>query len=136
MKELYIAADRESHSPDAAVKAEQVCSSASLPRAVNLATSDISRVGEPSADQQDEDFVNSTLIENLKKRGIDRPSNKLEDRFLGKFSGPSLIQTAMDLKSEYVSNDNFKAPPSKSLGHNRLEFCAPQPVRLILLCPC
>ena len=106
-----------------------------MPRSVNLTTSNISRVGEPGADQQDEDFVNSTLVENVKKRDIDRPSDKLEDGFFGKSSGVSLIQTAMELKSEYVSTDNSKAPPSMSLGHKRLEFWAPQPVRLVLF-PC
>ena len=136
MAELHIATDRESQSPDAAVKAEQVCSTASLPRSINIATSIINRVGEPGADQQDEDFVHSTLVENLKKLVIDRPSDKTEDRFFGKSSEPNLIQTAMELKSEYVSSDNFKAPPSMSLGHKRPEFWAPQPVRLVLLLPC
>ena len=136
MAELHIAADRESQSPDAALKAEQVCSSASLPRSINVATSIISRVGEPGADQQDEDFVDSTLVENLKKFGIDTPSDKIEDRFFGKSSEPNLIQTAMELKSEYVSSENFEAPPSMSLGHKRPEFWAPQPVRLVFPFPC
>jgi len=132
LKELHIAAERESHSPDTAVKAEQAFSSASLPRSVNIATSIISRVGEPG-DQQDEDFVDSTLVENLKK--VDINSDKIEDRFFGKSSGPNLIQTAMEFKSEYVSSDNFKAPPSMSLGCKRPEFWAKQPVRLVLF-PC
>jgi hypothetical protein len=136
LNELHIATGRESHSPDAAVKAEQVYGSPSLSRSVNVATSVISRVGEPGADQQDEDFVDSTLVENLKKLDIDRPSDKIEDRFFGKSSGPSLIQTAMELKSEYVSSDNFKVPPSMSLGRKRPEFWAPQPVRLDLIFPC
>ncbi|EDR09003.1 uncharacterized protein LACBIDRAFT_296682 [Laccaria bicolor S238N-H82] len=127
LTELHIATDRESQSPDAAVKAEQVCSSASLPRSVNVATSIISRIGEPGADQKEEVFVDSTLIETLKKLDIDRSSDKIEERFFGKSSGPSLIQTAMELKSEYVSSDNFKAPPSMSLDHKRPEFWGTQP---------
>ena len=126
MKELHIATDRESHPPDAAVK---VYSSASLPRSANVATSVISRVGEPGADQQDE---NLTLVENLRKRDIDRPSDKIEDRFFAKSSGANLIQTTMELKSEYVGSNSFEPSPSMSPGHKRSEFYAPQPVCPVL----
>ena len=79
---------------------------------------------EPSDDEYCKD--NQLLQENLKRISI----NPMHSRFFGKSSGVRLIQTAMDLKSEYsgkreIEGDNF------NISSRRPEFWIVHPVSCV-----
>ena len=97
----------------------------------DIATSVIRRVGD-SIDPDDEpllpedDFPHLILADNLKRLKM----NKDEYWFMGKSSGVTLIQTAVELKNQYNGSTSLK--PHITLGEKRPEFWTPHPVRIFL----
>ena len=56
--------------------------------------------------------------------------DKDEYWFMGKSSGVTLIQTAVELKNQYNGSTSLK--PHITLGEKRPEFWTPHPVRIFL----
>jgi hypothetical protein len=77
---------------------------------------------EDNFDGSDDDFIQLSLADSLKKLAID----PIHHRFFGKSSGVMLIQTAIDLKNHYTGNDN--EDKKEILGHARAEFWKMRPV--------
>lgn len=73
-------------------------------------------------EDSDDDFIQLSLADSLKKLAID----PIHHRFFGKSSGVMLIQTAIDLKNQYTGND--KEDKKEILGHGRAEFWKMRPV--------
>ena len=92
----------------------------------DIAASAISKVNNPDdpRDDQDDDVVNAVLLDNLKRLEIGKP----DSRFFGKSSGVMLVQTAMELKSEYTGSDYVQPAPSMVLENKRPEFWSRNPV--------
>lgn len=91
----------------------------------DIAASAISKVNNPDdpRDDQDDDVVNAVLLDNLKRLEIGNP----DSRFFGKSSGAMLVQTAMELKSEYTGSDYVQPAPSMNLENKRPEFWSCNP---------
>ena len=92
----------------------------------DIAASAISKVNNPDdpRDDQDDDVVSAVLLDNLKRLEI----GKVDSRFFGKSSGVMLVQTAMELKSEYTGSDYVQPAPSMILENKRPEFWSRNPV--------
>lgn len=81
----------------------------------------------PESDSED-DFTTVNISENLRKRLAMDP---MHYRFFGKSSGVMLIQTAIDMKKEFIGNDQN---PTKKvmIGSKRPEFWNVRPVSVNL----
>ncbi|KAF9461610.1 hypothetical protein BDZ94DRAFT_1323197 [Collybia nuda] len=93
------------------------------PTPQELATSIIRRVGSPVPNTDnfpDDDFAHISLSDNLKRMSLD-PKLDLDMRFFGKSSGAMFVQTAIELKNEYIGSDqpDLRRPV---LGNKRPEF--------------
>lgn len=131
LKEHNIPLDQDNGSPDTNIEVE-LCHSVPMPRHPrDIATSVIRRVGE-SVDPDDEpllpedDFPHLIFADNFKRLKMDKD----EYWFMGKSSGVTLIQTAVELKNQY--NGSTSPKPHITLGEKRPEFWTPHPVRLFL----
>ena len=119
-------------SESASGKLHQPNNDARSPRpSYDIAASVIGKVSNPDdpRDDQDDDVVNAVLLDNLKRLEIGKP----DSRFFGKSSGAMLVQTAMELKSEYTGSDYVKPAPSMTLENKRPEFWSRNPVSSYLL---
>ncbi|TFK49793.1 hypothetical protein OE88DRAFT_1755750 [Heliocybe sulcata] len=76
-------------------------------------------------DPSDDEYLNTTLTENLRKLTVDPNYH----RFFGKSSGIMFIQTAIDLKNEYAGDGDEKQSiiDETYLGSKRPEFWSSNP---------
>jgi hypothetical protein len=83
--------------------------------------------GEDNLDQSDDDFIQLSLADSLKKLSLKKLAiDPMHHRFFGKSSGVMLIQTAIDLKNQYTGNGIEDR--KEILGHGRAEFWKMRPV--------
>jgi hypothetical protein len=83
---------------------------------------------EPEGSDDDEYIVISSRIKSLQETFSDL---SVSYRFFGKSSGVSLVQTALDLKSEY--NGTEAEEMSRRMVNRRPEFWVEHAVRLLLI---
>ncbi|KAK2459718.1 hypothetical protein APHAL10511_008252 [Amanita phalloides] len=89
----------------------------------DIATSAIRNVNGVLKEEPEDDDMKLILADNLRRLSIDPQ----EYRFFGKSSGAMLIQTAMELKDEYTSQENNVECLKTSLRGKRPEYWAIKP---------